>query len=108
VAHTYNSSYSGGRDQEDFGWANSSRDAISKNTHYKNRAGGVAQGVGPEFKPQYVKKQKPSLMLDFRLSVRLVDRLSGCKGTSKPKLKARNKECGVIYQSLDSHSENIA
>jgi hypothetical protein len=24
-------------------------------THHKNRAGGVAQGVGPEFKPQYCK-----------------------------------------------------
>jgi hypothetical protein len=28
-----------------------------KNLH-KNRAGGVAQGVGPEFKPQYSKKKK--------------------------------------------------
>jgi hypothetical protein len=26
-------------------------------THHKNRADGVAQGVGPEFKPQYHKKQ---------------------------------------------------
>jgi hypothetical protein len=25
---------------------------------YKNRAGGVAQGKGPEFKPQYHKKKK--------------------------------------------------
>jgi hypothetical protein len=52
VAHPCNPSYSGGRDQEDCGsrsaWANSSRDPISK-----NRAGGVAQGEGPEFKPQY-------------------------------------------------------
>jgi hypothetical protein len=34
VAQTYNTSYSGGRDQEDHGskpaWANSSRDSISK------------------------------------------------------------------------------
>jgi hypothetical protein len=29
-----------------------------KKTHHKNRAGGVAQGVGPEFKPQYHKKKK--------------------------------------------------
>jgi hypothetical protein len=28
-----------------------------KKTHYKKRAGGVAQGVGPEFKPQYHKKK---------------------------------------------------
>jgi hypothetical protein len=27
-------------------------------THHKRRAGGVAQGVGPEFKPQYPKKPK--------------------------------------------------
>jgi hypothetical protein len=27
------------------------------NTHHK-KAGGVAQGVGPEFKPQYCKKKK--------------------------------------------------
>jgi hypothetical protein len=49
-------------DQEDCGskpaQANSSRDPISKNTQHKNRAGGVAQGEGPEFKPQYCKKKK--------------------------------------------------
>jgi hypothetical protein len=27
-------------------------------TLHKNRAGGVAQGEGPEFKPQYCKKKK--------------------------------------------------
>jgi hypothetical protein len=43
----------GGRDQEDHGWkpawANSSRPYLEKTVH-KNRAGGVAQGEGPEFK----------------------------------------------------------
>jgi hypothetical protein len=29
-----------------------------KNTHHGKRAGGVAQGVGPEFKPQDHKKKK--------------------------------------------------
>jgi hypothetical protein len=29
-----------------------------ENTHHKNRAGGVAQVVGPEFKPQHHKKKK--------------------------------------------------
>jgi hypothetical protein len=62
VAHAYNPSYSGGRDQEDHGskpaWANSSHDPISKKTLHKNRAGRVAQGEGPEFKPQYHKKKK--------------------------------------------------
>jgi hypothetical protein len=27
-------------------------------THHKKRTGGVAQGVGPEFKPQYHQKKK--------------------------------------------------
>jgi hypothetical protein len=29
-----------------------------ENAHHKKRAGGVAQGVGPEFKSQYCKKKK--------------------------------------------------
>jgi hypothetical protein len=29
-----------------------------KNNLHKNRAGGVAEGVGPGFKPQYCKKKK--------------------------------------------------
>jgi hypothetical protein len=29
-----------------------------KKTHHKNRAGGVAKGVGPEFKPQCHQKMK--------------------------------------------------
>jgi hypothetical protein len=37
--------------------ANSSQDPISKNPSQK-RAGGVAQCVNPEFKPQYHKKKK--------------------------------------------------
>jgi hypothetical protein len=57
VAHVCNLSYSGGRDQKDHrskpAWVNSSRDPISKNPITKNWAGGVAQGEGPEFKPQY-------------------------------------------------------
>jgi hypothetical protein len=27
----------------------------------KKRAGGVAQGIGPEFKPQYLKKKKKKI-----------------------------------------------
>jgi hypothetical protein len=40
-------------------WANSSQDPTSKKkkkTNITKKAGGVAQGVGPEFKPQYHKK----------------------------------------------------
>jgi hypothetical protein len=61
VAHACNPSYSGGRNQEDHSSkparANSSRDPILKNLSHK-RAGGVAQGVGPKFKPQYHKKKR--------------------------------------------------
>jgi hypothetical protein len=31
---------------------------LSQKNIHKNRAGGVAQGEGPEFKPQYRKKKK--------------------------------------------------
>jgi hypothetical protein len=59
--HTCNLSYSGGRDQEDRGlnpaWANSSKDPVLKNPSQK-RVGGMAQGVGSEFKPQYHQKKK--------------------------------------------------
>jgi hypothetical protein len=30
----------------------------NKKTHQKNRAGGVAQGVGPKFNPSTTKKKK--------------------------------------------------
>jgi hypothetical protein len=63
VAHTYNPSYSGGRDQEDRGlkpaYANSLRDPISKKNLSQKRAGGVgvAHCIGPDFKPQYHENQ---------------------------------------------------
>jgi hypothetical protein len=62
VAHTSNPSYSGGRDQEDHGWkpawANHSQDPILKKTPSQKKASEVAQGVGPELKPQYHQKNK--------------------------------------------------
>jgi hypothetical protein len=61
VAHTCNPSYSGGRDQEDLSskpaQIRSSQDPILKKP-YTKRAGGVAQGESPEFKPQYHKQNK--------------------------------------------------
>jgi hypothetical protein len=64
VAHACNSSYSGGRDQED----RSSKpnvfhrqivfETLSQKNPSQKRAGGVAQGVGSEFRPQYCKKKK--------------------------------------------------
>jgi hypothetical protein len=60
MAHTCNSSYSGGRDQEDPSLkpalANTLRDLISKKPITK-KASGVAEGVGPEFKPQYQRER---------------------------------------------------
>jgi hypothetical protein len=58
VAHVYNPGYSGGRNQEIHNskpaQAKSLQDLILKKTHHtKKRAGGVAQGVVPEFKSQY-------------------------------------------------------
>jgi hypothetical protein len=38
--------------------ANSSRDVILKKKKSQKRVGGVAQGVGPEFKPSAKKKKK--------------------------------------------------
>jgi hypothetical protein len=64
VAHAYNPSYSGGRDQQDHGLkptqANTLRPYLKKKKKINNnkRAGGVAQGVGPDFKPSTTKKQK--------------------------------------------------
>jgi hypothetical protein len=56
MAHANNPSYSEGRDQEDCSlkpaWANGSWNPILK------RADGVTQGIGPEFKNQYSKKEK--------------------------------------------------
>jgi hypothetical protein len=56
VAHTYNPSYSGGRDQKDQGSKPALAKKKKKKITQKKRAGGVAQGVGPEFKSQYWKK----------------------------------------------------
>jgi hypothetical protein len=67
VFHTYNPAYSEGRDQEDRGskpeWANSAARPYFEKTLHKERAGGVAQGVGPEFKPQYCQKKNSIRLL---------------------------------------------
>jgi hypothetical protein len=65
VAHAYNPSYSGGRDQEDCDLSQPRqivRETLSqKKKNSQKRAGGVAQGVDPEFKPQYHKKKSLTL-----------------------------------------------
>jgi hypothetical protein len=71
VAHAYNPIYSGGRAQEDCGskpaWGNSFvRPSLEKPFTKKGLVDGVAEGVGPEFKPQPVlqkKKKKKQICL---------------------------------------------
>jgi hypothetical protein len=63
VAHAYNLTYSRGRDQEDLSSKPNPEKQFERpyleKTHSKKRAGGVAQGLGSEFKVQYrQKKQK--------------------------------------------------
>jgi hypothetical protein len=62
VAHTCKPTYSGGRDQEgcdlrptlgEIVW-----ETLSQKYPSQKRACGLAQGEGPEFKPQYCKKKK--------------------------------------------------
>jgi hypothetical protein len=36
-----------------------------KKIFHKNKTGGVAQGEGPEFKPQYHKKKKSKEKMDY-------------------------------------------
>jgi hypothetical protein len=55
VAHACNLNYSGGRDQEDHVLRSTQ---ASKKKKSQKRAGGVVQGVGPEFKLQSAKKKK--------------------------------------------------
>jgi hypothetical protein len=69
VVHACNPSYSEGRDQEDRGLkpalANSSARPYLKSTPrplHTFYLGGVVQGVGPDFKPQYCKKKKKSVI----------------------------------------------
>jgi hypothetical protein len=61
VAHTCNPSYSGGRDRR-IALRSQPRQIVhktlSQKTPHKNRAGGVPQGKGPEFKPQHCTKKK--------------------------------------------------
>jgi hypothetical protein len=60
VAHACNPSYSGGRDKEDCGPrpAQIVHKTLSQKNPSQKMAGGVAQGVGPEFRPQYHKRKK--------------------------------------------------
>jgi hypothetical protein len=57
VTYACHPSYSGGRDQEDL-IQSQPRQIVCETLSQKKsqkRAGGVAHGIGPEFKPQYTK-----------------------------------------------------
>jgi hypothetical protein len=45
-------------------------ETLSQKTHHKKRAGGVAQGIVPEFKLQYHKKKKKKIKKDTHLRTR--------------------------------------
>jgi hypothetical protein len=58
MAHTCNPRYLGGRDEDQFeaSQGKQSRPYLKKKS--QKGAGGVAQGIGPEFKPQHSKEKK--------------------------------------------------
>jgi hypothetical protein len=58
VAHACNPSYSEGKDQRRIAVQSQWGKHFKKNHITKNWAGGVAQGEGLEFKPQYYKISK--------------------------------------------------
>jgi hypothetical protein len=77
----HNPSHSGGRDQEVRSQPRQIvYDSLSQKTLHKDRAGGVAQGVGPEFKPQYSKiKIKPIFSFSLLLELWMESQLGGSR-----------------------------
>jgi hypothetical protein len=69
VAHAYNPSYSRVRDQEN-GIAVQSQlwqiicETLFQKKKSQKRAHWVAEGIGPEFKPQYCKKRKQKIIIE--------------------------------------------
>jgi hypothetical protein len=57
VAQACNPSYSGGRDQEDHRFKVNPGKQFMRPYLKKSFTGGLYQGVGPEFKPQYCKNR---------------------------------------------------
>jgi glutamine amidotransferase-like uncharacterized protein len=58
VAHACNPRYLRGRNQEHHSLRSGQAKLVRAHLNKKVGCGGVAQGVGPEFKPQYCKKKK--------------------------------------------------
>jgi hypothetical protein len=99
VAHAYNPSYSEGIDQEDHSlepaWANSLWGPYHKKTpsHTHKKAGGVAQGIGPEFKPQYHKQNKTKQQTNKKQN--------GGKNFKKKKEKGKSRKVTFLAFRLD-------
>jgi predicted nucleotide-binding protein (sugar kinase/HSP70/actin superfamily) len=106
-------SYSGGKDQEydssKPAQANSSARPYLK-IPFKKRAGGKAQGVGPEFKLQYHKKKKEEIMEE--IIEKLMEKL---QDTAKQKVQdafkkyqdTTNKELEKTQKQLNELREDF-
>jgi hypothetical protein len=73
VAHAYNPSYSGDRDQLDRGSKPAWQivcETLSLKYLTQKMAGGVTQSEDPEFKPQYHKKKKKKVKTGFFFSLK--------------------------------------
>jgi hypothetical protein len=98
-------SYLGSRDQEHHGskpaWPHSSQDPSSKKVPSHKRAGEVAQGVGPEFKPQFGKKKKSlNSMTGQRKSLNLRNRK---KSDERQKLAEPRRPAGDYQVNRHLH-----
>jgi hypothetical protein len=60
-------------------WANKRLRPYLKKILHKKRAGGVAQGEGPEFKPQYCKKKKKKKKKGLILVIQETERSGGSR-----------------------------
>jgi hypothetical protein len=75
---------------------------LEKNPSQKNRAGGVPQSEGPEFKPQYHKKKKE------RKNERKKENRTTSKQSKKPEIKKERKKwnqtwwCTPVIPALES------
>jgi hypothetical protein len=52
-------------------------ETLSRKNPSKKKAGGVAQGEDPEFKPQYHQKKKKVFLIDFKVEGLLTKRAGG-------------------------------
>jgi hypothetical protein len=75
AAHACNPSYSGGRDQEDPSlkpaWVQIVCETLAGKNPSQERASGMIQGVGPEFKPQYHKREREKEMAFSSVGVQI-------------------------------------